>query len=576
MPFNLRPYQENAVTAVFNEWNKEDVRATLLVCATGLGKTIIFSDIAKKLSDQGKKVLIVAHRGELLEQAREKLEASVGLQSSLEKAESRASLSDSVVVASVQTLFQDHRLEAFPRDHFDVIIVDEAHHSTASTYTKIFEYFETAKILGVTATPDRGDMKTLRDVYDSLAFEYGMIDGMNDGYLSKMSIQTIPVKIDITNVAMQTGDFAAGELGTVLDFYLETIADEMTSRCMNRKTLVFLPLVATSKKFCEILNRKGFSAAEVDGQSTDRKEIIEDFERGRYNVLCNSMLLTEGFDSPAIDCVINLRATKSRSLFQQIVGRGTRLCEGKENLLLLDFLWLTKKHDLCRPSQLFTDNSELADMMTELSEDGEARDAKELEELAREEILARRAEVIRKREEALAKALEDEKRKAAERLAMSKKETKRFGSVRFKERKTPLMEYFYDEYDGEFVYATCNDNDLLFLSIGETDLTYFEPKFAWEMKPVTENQLNLIKSFGVSTECVQFRGQAVQIIDTLFKRREAGLCTIKQGKMLSKYGFRHINKWTFEEAGSMISKISANHWKVPKFINPYTYKRSRG
>lgn len=142
-----------------------------------------------------------------------------------------------------------------------------------------------------------------------------------------------------------------GELGTALDPYLEQIAAEMVQRCRGRKTVVFLPLIKTSQKFRDLLNAKGLQAAEVNGQSTDRKEVLADFDAGKYNVLCNSMLLTEGWDCPSVDCVVVLRPTKVRSLYSQMVGRGTRLSEGKADLLLLDFLWMTDKHELLPPGR---------------------------------------------------------------------------------------------------------------------------------------------------------------------------------------------------------------------------------
>ena len=148
---------------------------------------------------------------------------------------------------------------------------------------------------------------------------------------------TIPLKLDLSGVSMQGGDFKASEVGSALEPYLYQIADEMAVHCADRRTVVFLPLVSTSKKFRDILCTRGFRAAEVNGESTDRAETLAAFERGETNVLCNSMLLTEGWDCPAVDCIVILRPTKVRALYSQMVGRGTRLYPGKEHLLLLDF-----------------------------------------------------------------------------------------------------------------------------------------------------------------------------------------------------------------------------------------------
>ena len=157
------------------------------------------------------------------------------------------------------------------------------------------------------STADRTDKKNLGEFFESLAYEYTLPDAIKNKYLSPMKAMTIPLKIDLSGVSMSAGDFKASEVGSALDPYLYQIADEMVKNCSNRKTVVFLPLVATSKKFRDILNEKGFRAAEVNGDSKDRAEILEDFDNGKYNVLCNSMLLTEGWDSPEVDCVIMLR-----------------------------------------------------------------------------------------------------------------------------------------------------------------------------------------------------------------------------------------------------------------------------
>ena len=250
-------------------------------------------------------MLILAHRGELLEQAADKLQRSTGLVSAVEKADATClNTWFRVVVGSVQTLQRTARLERFPHDYFGTIIIDEAHHAITDGYRRILDYFGDAKVLGVTATPDRGDMRNLGEVFDSLAFEYKLTDAIKEGYLCRIMAQTIPLKLDISSVTMSGGDYAVGDLGTALDPYLEQIAAEMAQRCKGRKTVVFLPLIKTSQKFRDLLNSHGFRAAEVNGQSTDRKEVLADFDAGKYNVLCNSMLLTEGWDCPSVDCVV--------------------------------------------------------------------------------------------------------------------------------------------------------------------------------------------------------------------------------------------------------------------------------
>lgn len=311
----LRPYQQEAREAVENQW-QSGIDRTLLVLPTGCGKTIVFVKIIEDCVRCGERVLVLAHRGELLDQAADKMQKAVGLKCAVEKAEQSCIGSwYRVVVGSVQTLMREKRLNQFAPDYFDTIVIDEAHHAISDSYQRILDHFQDAKVLGVTATPDRGDMKNLGQVFQSLAYEYTLPQAIREGYLVPIKAMTIPLTLDLSGVSVQAGDFKASELSTALDPYLEQIADEMAKVCMNRKTVVFLPLVKTSQKFRDVLNSRGFRAAEVNGNSPDRAEILEDFDHGTYNVLCNSMLLTEGWDCPSVDCVIVLRPTKVRSLY---------------------------------------------------------------------------------------------------------------------------------------------------------------------------------------------------------------------------------------------------------------------
>ena len=522
----LRPYQQQARDRIHAEWDAGHTR-TLLVLPTGTGKTIVFASVAADQVRAGDRVLILAHRGELLEQAADKLQRSTGLVSAVEKAESTCL--DSwfrVVVGSVQTLQRTARLERFPQDYFGTIIIDEAHHAITDGYRRILDYFSGAKVLGVTATPDRGDMRNLGEVFDSLAFEYKLTDAIKEGYLCKIMAQTIPLQLDITSVTMSGGDYAVGDLGTALDPYLEQIAAEMARRCKSRKTVVFLPLIKTSQKFRDLLNTYGFRAAEVNGQSDDRRQVLADFDAGKYNVLCNSMLLTEGWDCPSVDCVVVLRPTKVRSLYSQMVGRGTRLSPGKTDLLLLDFLWMTDKHELCRPADLVCEDRTVARQMTEhLAETGCPEDIEEAAAQASEDVVAQR-------EEALAKQLEEQRRKKAKLV-------------------DPL------QYE---------------MSIQAEDLAGYVPAFGWEAGPPSEQQTAALEKLGILPDAVESAGKAALLLDRLNKRRDEGLTTPKQIRCLEKYGFHHVGTWSFEAARHMIDRIAAQGWRgVPKGVNPRTY-----
>lgn len=522
----LRPYQQRARDRIHAEWENGHTR-TLLVLPTGTGKTIVFASVAADQVRAGDRVLILAHRGELLEQAADKLQRSTGLVSAVEKADATClNTWFRVVVGSVQTLQRTAQLERFSHDYFGTIIIDEAHHAITDGYRRILDYFGDAKVLGVTATPDRGDMRNLGEVFDSLAFEYKLTDAIKECYLCRIMAQTIPLKLDISSVTMSGGDYAVGDLGTALDPYLEQIAAEMAQRCKGRKTVVFLPLIKTSQKFRDLLNSHGFRAAEVNGQSTDRKEVLADFDAGKYNVLCNSMLLTEGWDCPSVDCVVVLRPTKVRSLYSQMVGRGTRLSPGKSDLLLLDFLWMTDKHELCRPADLVCEDRAVARQMTEnLAQTGCPEDIEEAAVQASEDV-------VTQREEALAKQLEEQRRKKA-RLV------------------DPL------QYE---------------MSIQAEDLAGYVPAFGWEAGPPTEQQAAALEKLGILPDAVESAGKASLLLDRLNKRRAEGLTTPKQIRVLERYGFQSVGTWSFDAAKHMIDRIAAGGWRgVPKGVNPKTY-----
>ena len=220
----MRPYQQAAREAVHREWD-EGRNRTLLVLPTGCGKTIVFAKITEDEVRSGSRVLILAHRGELLQQAADKLERTSGLKCAVEKAE-QTCLGEwyRVTVGSVQTLMRQKRLAQFPPDYFQTIIIDEAHHAISGSYQVILDYFSDAHVLGVTATPDRGDKQNLGKVFDSLAYEYTLPQAIHEGYLTPIRALTVPVQIDFTHVGTAAGDYKPGDIDTALDPYLDQIA----------------------------------------------------------------------------------------------------------------------------------------------------------------------------------------------------------------------------------------------------------------------------------------------------------------------------------------------------------------
>lgn len=522
----LRPYQSEAKNAIFDQWD-QGKKKTLLVLPTGCGKTIVFAKVTEECVRQGKRVLIMAHRGELLEQAADKIAKATGLGCAIEKAEETCLGSwFRIVVGSVQSLTRPQRLAKFKHDYFDTIIIDEAHHCLSDSYQRVLGYFPDAEVLGVTATPDRGDMRNLGQYFESLAYEYTLPQAIKNGYLVPIKAMTIPLQLDLSGVGIQSGDFKASDLGTALDPYLFQIADEMLKYCCDRKTVVFLPLVKTSQKFCEILNQKGFRAAEVNGESSERAQILADYEAGRYNVLCNSMLLTEGWDCPAVDCIIVLRPTKVRSLYSQMVGRGTRLAPEKADLLLLDFLWHTERHELCHPASLICENEEVAKKMTENLEKaaGFPIDLETAEEQASSDVVA-------EREQALAEQLKQ-----------------------MRARKRKLVDPLQFE-----------------MSIQAEDLSSYVPAFGWECAPASDKQKEALEKLGIMPDEIDNAGKAKMLLDRLHKRQVEGLTTPKQIRFLEGKGFKSVGTWQFEAASNLINRIAANGWRIPRGIDPQNY-----
>ena len=522
----LRPYQIKAVDSILKSW-EDGKNKVVLSMATGTGKSNCFSKIIEKRVSNGSKALVLAHREELLTQAADRIKLTTNIDSAMEKASSTAVGSDKqVVVASVQTLSNDKRLAKYPSNYFETIVVDEAHHTLADSYLKILNHFDTAKVLGVTATCDRGDKRSLGEYYENIAYEYGMRQAIKEGYLSPIKAQMIPLELDISDVSLSKGDYALNEVGDALTPYLNQIALEMVKYCQNRKTVVFLPLVKISQDFCELLNLHGLSAVEVNGNSKDREKILQDFHNGEYQVLCNSMLLTEGWDEPSVDCVVILRPTKVRALYQQMVGRGTRLSPGKKDLLLLDFLWMTQKHNLCHPSNLICESDELADkVMEKVTNSSSGIDILDAEKEVERDI-------ILEKEEALKKQLEENKKK--------------------KRQSVDPIEYA--------------------LSIADADLVDYEPVMMWEQAPASQKQLDALEKWGIDVSTVTCAGMASLLLDRLFRRKDMNLATPKQIRTLEKFGFYHVGEWDFANASKMISLIANNSWRLPHWINAETYR----
>lgn len=488
----LRPYQQEAVNAIFDHW--KEWQRELLVLPTGCGKTVVFNTVAHEQPDN---VLILAHRDELIEQARDKYFRMFGfLPGKIKASETNI---QRVTVGSVQTMAR--------RDYtglFQCVIVDEAHHSISDSYQAVLGQFPQAHVLGVTATPDRGDKKSLARYYDGIAYEYSLKKAIADGYLCDLSARTVPLEIDMNNVKVTCGDFQVDSVAETLEPYLPKIAEAIQLYASARKTVVFCPLISIAQELADMIP----GAREVNGLSPDRKEVLEWFDKaGPGSVLCNAMLLTEGWDCPSVDCVVVLRPTKIRSLYAQMVGRGTRLALGKKNLLILDFLWMCQKHNLCKPASLASDNADDIAKVTERTEQEEI------------DLFDAVSDAEETRRNALAEAL-----------------------ARQRNKKSKLI----------------NPLDA-FTILDDVGLMDYEPTFAWEEADATDAQITALNNWGIDAEgCT--RGFACQVISRLIKRKMDGLATIKQVNLLKRHGYE-AKDWTFEQASRKINRLAAVGWQ---------------
>lgn len=493
----LRDYQTRAVGAVqagWTQWQRQ-----LGVAATGAGKTVMFSHLAA--AEKGR-TLILAHREELVTQAVEKLRQSTGIFASVEQGASRAMPGHGVIVGSVQSMRR--RLKKYAPDAFDLVIADEAHHSLSEEWQAVLGYFESARVLGVTATPDRSDRRSLGMYYQNLAFEIGLLELIGSGYLCPLRALRLGVELDARSLRIKRGDIRADDAAELISPHLMELARAVAAEIWDRKALIFLPRCDVSEAFAAALCAQSIDARHVAGISDDRSEQIEWFaQAGPGSALCNAMLLTEGYDNPDIDCIVCLRPTKSRSLYAQIVGRGTRIADGKEYCLLLDPLWLSGEIDLCRPADLTAGNELHRDKLQARLDEG-------LDLLAAEAIAQKDVE------EALAERLKEaQKMKKAPRGLVD-----------------PLA------------WA---------VGIHDSNLEQYEPAMPWECEAPTLEQMKELTEWGVWTENMT-RGFAEKLLERLAQREALGLASPKQVMKLRQFGEPNADVMTKAQAGYLLGQ----------------------
>lgn len=493
---NMRAYQLTAISAV-----REAFRAhqrVLLVMPTGTGKTAVFSEIAKRVNIKGGKVLVLQNRSELIDQSKKALE-SHGLRVGVEKAGSHGidnTTVPDVVIASVQSM-RGERMHAYQPRAFSLIVCDEAHHSTAKTYTDILDYFFEVKVLGVTATPDRADGTPLADVFSYCAYTYEIGAAMRDGWLCAASLLDIAVEqLDLSKIKTRCGEPNAAELDAEIlqDGVLHAIAKPLADHVGTRQTIAFCPGVKSSERLAEVLEGYGIKATHVHGgmDADDRKMELRRYRAGQVQVICNAMLLTEGYDAPETACVALVRPTTSRSLLVQMIGRGLRIAPDKPDCLVMNFSpGRVKAKNLICPEDVLG-----AHGMRNIGENWKAKAKREAAE-------------------------------AEEALAVRKREIVAIGVM----------------------YAACR------MPLSEL----LEVMCAPDNRGVSEKQVAALKRAGFAVGEIETQAEAQLCFEIMNQRRAAGLCTYRQGKMLASKGLR--SDVTPEQAAHAMMVLERNGWR---------------
>ena len=541
----LRPYQEECIQAVTDSFNNN--QSCLVVMATGLGKTVTATQVLKH---RGGRSLWVAHRSELIEQAEESIAKMTGVAPQIEMAErqARTTLGDGTgcVIGSVQTLNARRdgrkRMTRFNPRFFNTLITDEAHHAVASSWKEVSKYFcdnPQLRHLGMTATPDRGDEEALGQIYDHCAYRYDIQDGVCDGWLVPVMVQRIYIdEIDLSVVGSVAGDLNQGELAIAMerDKVMHGVAEALLSEAHNRRTLVFTSSVKHAYGLADILNaRKAGSAQAIDGKTPKetRKRIIADYRAGNIQYLCNVGIATEGFDVPNIECVAIARPTKSRALYAQMVGRGTRPLKNtvdghkhseqrlqsiadskKPDCLILDFVGNSGRHKLVSATDVLGGNysGEIVNVATKLANDtGKPENTLEL---------LKRAEAV------VQKASEEE------RARLMRQSVK--ADVKYRSRK-----------------------------LNPFDLLDIEPVLSdseWKtVKVPTPNELKWLERSGIDHELLSVVEQR-KILNSMVNRRKRNLATPNQVRCLKRYGYNTTNM-SFSDASALITRLKQNNWK---------------
>jgi superfamily II DNA or RNA helicase len=523
----LREYQQHAVAAIHKSFETKD--KTILVMATGLGKTQVGCSVAEDYLSKGR-ILWLSHRKELVQQGADRLHLVTGEQVDLEMAEFWASNRSRVVSASLDSIRT--RLDRWPPDHFALLVFDEFHHALAKSYRKVWEHFNCKK-LGMTATPDRGDEKALGQLVDDVAGVWDIVDGINGGFLVPIRGQSVRVdEINLSSIGKTAGDLAAGELDDEMVKHVEGIIQKTLELEPGRQGIWFFPGVKSAELACDRLNALGVSAAFVCGETPkeERDDIMRGFKTGRYSHLTNCQVATEGFDAPNADMVVIGRPTLSRALYAQMVGRGLRVLPGtvegvdeavrrcelvaasaKPYCAVIDFAGNAGKHCLVTPEDLLGGDytEEEVKLAKKVAKEAPGQDVLANLEAARRELKAMMARL---------------------------------------QSKVKATVQSFDPFS--ILHSTPPDPGM--------------ERFREDMSPY---QADKLAKFRVKPD--QMKGlsklEAQKLIGTLERRQKLGLCSLNQLAVLQKYSNPPVNL-PFRQASKAMQYIADSNWKPDREV----------